>query len=130
MPSPYGDDLRRKAINAVKRGERKSAVCRMFNISRSTLHAWLERQEQTGDCRAIRNYQKGNRHKITDWDRFRAFLQQHGDRTQAQMAKLWGDNVTQQNISDALKKIGVSRKKRLTATKSGMKVSDKRLRND
>jgi hypothetical protein len=29
------------------------------------------------------------------------------------MAQLWGDNVTQQNISDALKKIGVSRKKNL-----------------
>lgn len=27
------------------------------------------------------------------------------------MAKLWGDNVTQQNISNALKKIGFSRKK-------------------
>lgn len=120
MPSPYSDDLRRKAINAVNRGERKIAVCRMFNISRSTLHSWLERQEQTGDCRAMTGYQKGNRHKITDWDRFGAFVQQHGDKTQTQMAKLWGDNVTQQNISDALQKIGVSRKKRLTATENGM----------
>jgi transposase len=120
MPSPYSDDLRLKAVAAVKRGERKSAVCQMFNISRSTLHGWLEREAQTGACRAITGYQKGNRHKITDWDRFRAFVQQHGDKTQAQMAKLWGEGVTQQNISDALKKIGVSRKKRLTATESGM----------
>ncbi|MEP0914855.1 helix-turn-helix domain containing protein, partial [Leptolyngbya sp. GB1-A1] len=52
MPSPYSDDLRRKAVNAVKRGEGKTAVCRMFNISRSTLYGWLEREEQTGDCRA------------------------------------------------------------------------------
>jgi benzoyl-CoA reductase/2-hydroxyglutaryl-CoA dehydratase subunit BcrC/BadD/HgdB len=32
-------------------------------------------------------------------------------RTQAQLAKLWGDKVTQQNISDAVKKLGMSRKK-------------------
>ena len=29
------------------------------------------------------------------------------------MAKLWGEGVTQQNISDAMQKIGVSREKRL-----------------
>jgi len=120
MPAPYSDDLRRKALAAVKRGERKIAVCRMLNISRSSLHSWLEREEQTGDCGAVTHYQKGNRHKIIDWDRFREFAQKHGDKTQAQMAKLWGDNVTQQNISDALQKIGVSRKKRLTATGSEM----------
>jgi len=28
------------------------------------------------------------------------------------MAELWGDNVTQQNISSALKKLGISRKKK------------------
>jgi len=115
MPAPYSDDLRRKALAAVKRGEWKIAVCRMLNISRSSLHSWLEREEQTGDCGAVTHYQKGNRHKIIDWDRFREFAQKHGDKTQAQMASLWGDNVTQQNISDALQKIGVSRKKRLTA---------------
>jgi len=110
----------RKRSLCVKRGEKKIAVCRMLNISRSSLHSWLEREEQTGDCGPITHYQKGNRHKITDWHPFREFVQKHGDKTQAQMASLWGDNVTQQNISDALQKIGVSRKKRLTATGSEM----------
>jgi hypothetical protein len=41
-----------------------------------------------------------------DWQRFREFAKQHGEKTQGQMAKLWGDNVSQQNISDALRKIG------------------------
>lgn len=80
MPAPYSDDLRQKAIAAVKRGEKKIAVCRMLNISRSSLHSWLEREEQTGDCGPITHYQKGNRHKITDWDLFREFVQKHGDK--------------------------------------------------
>jgi transposase len=113
MPAPYSYDLRRKAIDAVKRGEGKTDVTRMFNISRNTLDLWLKREEQTGDCEAITHYQQGCRHKITDWQGFREFVDKHGDKTQEQLAALWGDNVTQQNVSDALQKIGLSRKKNL-----------------
>ena len=115
MPAPYSNDLRRKAIAAVKRGERKTDVSQVFHISRNTLDLWLKREQETGNCRAITNYQQGCRHKITDWERFEAFVEQHGGKTQAQLAKLWGDKVTQQNISQAIQKIGISRKKRHTA---------------
>ena len=125
MPAPYSYDLRQKALKAIKRGERKSDVCGMLKISRNTLDLWLKREEQTGDYRAITNFQKGCRHKISDWQRFGEFAQKHGDKTQAQMALLWGDNVSQQNISDALHKIGVSRKKRLMAIMNGMNSSAK-----
>ncbi len=130
MPAPYSYDLRAKAIAAVKRGEHKIDVSRMLNISRNTLDLWLKREEQTGDCQAITHYQQGCRHKITDWHRFREFVQQHGDKTQGQLARLWGDNVTQQNISDALRRIGVNRKKRLTATRSEMNSSAKSFKHD
>ena len=129
MPAPYSEDLRRKAIAAVERGERKSNVSRMLNISRNTLDLWLKRKEQTGNCQAITHYQQGNRHKITDWQRFREFVKQYGGKTQAQMASLWGDNVSQQNISDAMQKIGVSRKKKLMDIENGMNSSGKGLEN-
>jgi transposase len=127
MPAPYSYDLRQKAIEALERGERKSDICRWLNISRNTLDLWLKRVEETGDCEAITGFQKGNRHKITEWERFRTFVQEHGDKTQSRMAQLWGDNVTQQNISDALAKIGVSRKKRLMDIKNEMKPNVKRF---
>ena len=130
MPAPYSDDLRRKAIAAVKRGERKTDVSRMLNISRNTLDLWLKRAAQTGDCRAITGYQQGCRHKITDWQRFREFVQQHGDKTQGQMAKLWGENVSQQNISDALQQIGFSRKKKRTGIENETTSSAKCSWND
>jgi transposase len=129
MPAPYSEDLRQKAIAALERGERKSNVSRMLNISRNTLDLWLKRKEQTGNCQAITHYQQGNRHKITDWQRFREFVKRHGGKTQAQMASLWGDNVSQQNISDAMQKIGVSRKKRLMDIENGIISSGKRLEN-
>ena len=130
MPSPYSEDLRQKAIAAVKRGERKKDVSEMFNISRNTLDLWLKREQQTGDYRAITKYQQGCRHKITDWQRFREFIKQHGGKTQAQIAKLWGDNVTQQNISDAMQKVGVSRKKRLMGIENEMNSSVESFRSD
>jgi transposase len=130
MPAPYSEDLRQKAIAAVERGERKTDVSRMMNISRNTLDLWLKRKEQTGNCQAITNYQQGCRHKINDWQRFREFAQKHGDKTQGQMASLWGDNVTQQNISDALGKIGLSRKKRHMATENGMNSNLKSSKSD
>ena len=120
MPAPYSKDLRQKAIAAVERGERKSDVSRMLNISRNTLDLWLKRKEQTGNCQAITHYQQGNRHKITDWHRFHQFVGQHGGKTQGQMALLWGEGVSQQNISDALSKLGLSRKKRPMDTENGM----------
>src|SRR5919202_2857098 len=115
MPAPYSYDLRTKAMEAVKRGKRKIEVCRMLNISRNTLDLWLKREQETGDCRAIVNFQQGSGQKITDWKRFREFVEQHGDLTQGQMAQLWGENVTQQNISKALGQMGISRKKKHTA---------------
>ena len=98
-------------------------VCRMLKMSRNTLDLWLKRKDKTGGYQAITNFQAGCKHKITDWERFAEFVKEHGDKTQAQMAQLWGDGVTQQNISDALKKLGISRKKRLMAIKNAMKLS-------
>ena len=125
MPAPYNQDLRIEALEAVKRGEQKAAVSRMLNISRNTLNLWLKREQETGECRAITKYQQGCRHKITDWEKFKQFAKENGGKTQGQMAALWGEGVTQQNISDGLEKIGLSRKKKRMDTKNGMKSNEK-----
>ena len=119
MASPYSYDLRTKAIEAVERGEKKANVCRTFGISQNTLYLWLKRKKETGDYQAMTDYQKGYGHKITDWDKFRTFVEEHSGETQAQMAELWGEGVTQQNISDALQKIGFTRKKDLWLSRTG-----------
>ena len=37
----------------------------------------------------------------------------HNYKTQIQIAELWGDNLTQQNVSKACQKLGITRKKNL-----------------
>lgn len=124
MPAPYSKDLRQKVIAAVDRGERKTDVSRMFNISRNTLDLWLARQAETGSyCSKVMVAKP--KMKIKDWERFREFIKQHGGKTQIQIAKLWGEGVTQQNISDAMKKLGVSRKKRAMDIEKEMNSNDK-----
>ena len=68
-----------------------------MNINRNTLDLWLKRERETGDYSAIANYPTKENRKIQDLERFKQFVKQHKDKTQQQMADLWGENLTQQN---------------------------------
>jgi transposase len=113
MPVAYSTDLRIKALAAVERGVAKRDVCDMFNISLSSLYVWIQRQKETGSCHAKTAYQKGYGQKITDLEAFKSFVQQHPDKTQAEMAELWSGEVSRRTISRMLQKIGFTRKKNL-----------------
>jgi hypothetical protein len=47
----------------------------------------------------------GTRPKIQDLKKFEEFVRENRDKTQKLMAQLWGNEVTQQNISYACKKL-------------------------
>lgn len=120
MPAPYSDDLRAKVLAALERGEKKSHVSTMFNLSRDTLDRWLKRQAATGSVKAAQGYQRGHSHRIKDWAAFRAFAVAYGDKTQAEMAQHWPGGVSQRTIARALARIDWTRKKRRMATANGM----------
>ncbi|MDT9342070.1 IS630 transposase-related protein [Trichodesmium erythraeum 21-75] len=88
-------------------------MCRLFHISRNTLYLWLKRKKKTGDLTVINNESEGKQLKIKDWDKFEQFVLRHNHKTQIQIAELWGDNLTQQNVSKACQKLGITRKKNL-----------------
>ena len=112
MPAPYSYDLRSKAIEAIKRGEKKIHVSRLFKISRNTLDLWLKKERETGDYQASPAGGVGTQPKIRDLEKFSVFVKEHSDLTQKQMAEFWGNNATQQNISYACRKLGITRKKK------------------
>ena len=94
MPAPYSYDLRKKAVNAYYRGEKKITICRLMTISHNTLDHWLKREQETGDFKAIAKRPPRENRKIQDLERFKQFVKQHQDKTQQQMADLWGENLT------------------------------------
>jgi transposase len=124
MPAAYSDDLREKVVAALDRGEKKSQVSRMFEVSRDTIDRWLKRRECMGNVKASRGYQRGHSHCIKDWNDFRSFAEKHGDKTQTEMAQLWQGDISERTIARALAHIGWSRKKRLTATENGMQPNE------
>lgn len=126
MGAPYSQDLRQKAIEAVESGKPRDQVCEVFNLHRNTLSRWLKQYRETGTYQAKQGYQKGHSNIITDWDKFTAFVQIHGDKTQAEMAQLWEAPVSEDTIGRALKRIGFTRKKRLTPTENAMKPNGER----
>ena len=128
MPKPYSYDLRQKVIESIELGEmNKSQASVAFQISRNTIDLWFKIKASTGDYQAKPNLPQGNGHKITDWEKFKEFIKVNGEKTQVEMAKLWAEDISSRTISRGLKKIGFTRKKKLTDIKKGMKKNDKNL---
>lgn len=122
MPRTYSYDLRQKVINAIELdGLKKKEASDLFGISRNTINLWFQRRVQTGDYRAKSSGQYQRRQKIEDWEHFRQFVRANSDKTQEQLAQLWPGDVSARTICRALKKIGFTRKKRLTATANATK---------
>lgn len=91
------------------------SAAQVFHLSRNPINLWFQRKAETGDVKAKSNRPHQTTNKITDWDKFTRFVQQHGDKTQAQTAYLWEGDISVRTISRALHKLGLSRKKRRMA---------------
>lgn len=119
MPAPYSYDLRRKVIEAIDGGMKKTEASKIFRISRNTINLWLQRREETGDYRADAGYQRGYEAKIPDLEKFKEFARKHGSQTQKEMAQAWQGKISDKTIGKALKKIGFTRKKNLRVPRKG-----------
>lgn len=113
MPKPYSYDLRTKVIEAIELdGLKKSEVSEIFNVSRNTINLWLRRKAETGDYQAQSTTHISPNRKIKDGQKFQEFVKANGDKTQAEMAELWQEEISARTISRALKQIGFTRKKK------------------
>lgn len=125
MPKAYDYDLRRQVIEAIElNGMKRCEASELFGISRNTIHQWFQLKAETGDVKAKPTAHRVHSHKITDWETFRAFVAAHPDKTQAEMAELWQDDISARLIVRSLQQIGFTRKKRPMATESEMSKSD------
>lgn len=122
MAQPYSEDFRQKVMQGIELdGLKKSEASQVFNISRNTINLWCQRKAETGDVKPKPRQTTQQNRKISDWDKFRDFVKEHGDKTQSEMADLWDGEISQRTISRALQKIGHTRKKKPTGTANGMK---------
>ena len=123
MAKAYSQDLREKALAALTH-KKMNEVSETFGVHRDTLRRWRNQFNETGNCAPKQGYQDGHSHKITDWEAFCEFAEQHGEKTQAAMATEWPTQISHQTMSRALKTIGFTRKKRRTRTKNAILRSE------
>ena len=125
MAQPYSDDFRQKVMQAIELdGLKKSEASQLFNISRNTINLWFQRKAKTGDVKPKPRQVCQQELKINDWEKFRAFVKAHGDKTQSEMAQLWDEEISQPTISRALGKIKHTRKKKHTDISNGTKPNE------
>ncbi|MBN3951692.1 MAG: hypothetical protein HWQ38_36625 [Nostoc sp. NMS7] len=114
MAKAYSNDFRQKVMQAIELdGLKKCEASQLFNISRNTINLWFQRKAETGNVKPKPRTVSQQNGKIRDWEKFRSFVKEHGDKTQSEMAQLWDGEISQRTISRALRKIGHTRKKNI-----------------
>ncbi len=118
----YSEDLRLQVLKALDGGMSKMAVHQLFGISRSTVDDWLRLRQQNGSVRPI-PYKRGPARALNDAGALAAFVQAHPDLTLAEMSQLWhqqgGPRLSIVTFSKSLRRLGYTRKKRVSSSKSG-----------
>jgi transposase len=119
MPKAYDYDLRRKVIEAIElNGMKRCEASEAFGVSRNTIHQWFQLKAQTSNLTPRPVGQGRPRQKITNWEQFQTFVVENADKTQADLAELWPDDISARTISRALKHIGFTRKKDLWVSRT------------
>ena len=112
-------DLRERVLAAYDRSGHKSQTCAEFGIARTTLDKWLKLRERTGSLRQ-RDWRRGRTTLIQDWAGFEAFVNASTFDTVKQLSVLYeahfGESITQPRLWRALRHIGWTPKKRVSAT--------------
>lgn len=111
-----------RVLNALDIGLSKTKVHQQFKVSRSTVDKWLKLRAETGKVEATTDYHRGPAPALRDSAELRGFIEEHKENTLGQLADAWfkaqGQRLSTVTFSKTLKRLGYTRKKRATATKS------------
>ena len=100
-------DLREAAVTYQKEGHTYDETAKVFGVVKSTIYRWVKQYEETGD---LSNKPLNRGFRKIDPEKLRAYVAEHPDDTQEEMTKEFG--CCNQAISKALKRNGITRKKR------------------
>ena len=110
MPSPYSQDLRDRVLAAYDRGMRTKQISEMFSVSRAWARAVKQRRRETGETTALP--MGGARIIKIDGDCLAALVTEQPDATLAELRDRLGVQCTESAVCIALKRLGLSYKKR------------------
>lgn len=111
----HSKDIRKIAIQYVAQGGSIKDACLLFEVSRSSFQRWRLIKEKTGNLAS--KPRDRTPYKI-DNDELKAYIEKHPDAYLNEIALHF--KVTIPGVSIALKRLKITRKKRLHFIKNGM----------
>jgi transposase len=125
MPKPYSIDLRQRVLQYLEKTDDKMKASQLFQVGIATIYRWVARRKQNGNIEPLTR--KSTYKKIDD-QKLIAYVEQNPDHFLSEIAKHFG--LTLQAIFYALRRLKITRKKRLRSTRREMKklggISSKR----
>jgi transposase len=100
-----------KIMDALSNGMSIRGVSKIFKIGRNTIHSWKNRLRASGSLQADKP-SSGKKPIVEDLEKFTKFVSENPDRTQKEMAELWG-GIAPRTISSTLKRAKITYKKKL-----------------
>ncbi len=115
----YSLDMRQRALELLKEGKSKTEISKMLDVSRTSLLRWSKRALR-GELAAIYPKERGG-FRVDD-EKLKAYVAKNPDAYQAEIADAIG--AKENTVCRALKRLKISRKKRLRSIGNGMKKSE------
>lgn len=116
MANYYSLDLRKKVMNFIHSGGKKTEASKLFNVARDTIYRWIRQYKKTGNVHPnTKSIRKG--YKL-DHDAVVEYILKNPNTTQVEVAKVFG--TYQGVIRHICLKYKITRKKRHLSTKKGM----------
>ena len=112
MPKPYSTDLRKRVLQYLEKDSDKKKASQFFQVGIATVYRWVARKKQSGTIEPLK---KRNTYRKIDNQKLIAYVEQNPDHFLSEIAKHFG--LTPQAIFYALRRLKITRKKRLRSTK-------------
>lgn len=119
----YSKDLRTRVVEFIESGGGKTEACRLFGVSRHIIYKWCRIKKETGDV--VDKPPNRKPWKKINSDVLLARVEKNPEAKQSEHASFF--NVSVVAISKALRRLKITRKKRLYFTKKKKKKSVKYL---
>jgi transposase len=112
----YSKDFKERAVSYRLEGHTVAETSRIFGIGTDTLNRWLRQYKETGN---LSKKPLNRTFKKIDPVRLKAFIKEHPDAILKEMAEAF--DCTVEAVRKALKRNGITRKKKRRSTKNRIK---------
>ncbi len=122
MAKPYSVDLRRRVLEYIEETADKTKASQLFKVGIATIYRWIARKKQIGNLAP--SSKKAYKKKIDD-QKLIAYVEKNPDHFLSEIATHF--NITLQAIFYALRRLRITRKRKLRFTRKETRKSEPNL---